>query len=302
MTRAQDRSRGGRFAHAARVALFGLGLLATACGDSAGPNAAQPSTVETIYPVTTAAPAGTARTVEVVATDFGFQLPAAKVPAGPVALALVNKGAEVHQLTLVRLAGGVRAEDVVAGLRNGDAGVLAGTTSVGGPNAVRPGGKGSVSVDLSPGTYMMVCYIPSPKDQQAHSQKGMANSFTVDGPAPAPSGVAPSTRGTITITEGGYQVPAGLTSGSYRVVNEFDQPADAVLLKLRPGATAKDLSAFFAGGAVGSQPFTLSAAWPPCRPVPAPSSISRSPLVPTCSQRSRTSWPAAPPSSCPACC
>ncbi len=216
------------------------------------------STLGNAAPATTAAPTGAVRALEVGATEYGFQLAANKVAAGPVALTLVNRGSEIHQITVVRLAEGIPPDDVVAGLHKGTDTLLAGAVSVGGPNVVPSGGKGTVNLDLAAGKYVMICYVSSPRDQAAHSQKGMVTPFTVEGAPPGPPPVAPATKGTITITGGGYQVPSGLTAGSYRVVNDSERTADAALLKLRPGLTAKDLETFFAGGLVGTPPFTMA--------------------------------------------
>jgi len=222
-----------------------LALAATACGDDGKATTAGPSTAT--------APAA----VEVVATDYAFQLGSAKVPAGLVALSLTNKGAENHHLTLLRVNDATDADDVVAGRRKGDGSVEARTTAVGGPNGVAPGAKGTVTVDLKPGSYVMVCHIPSPRDQVGHAEKAMVASFTVSGPAAAAAATASAVKGTITIAKGGYQVPAGLVTGSYRVQNDFDQPAEAGLVRLRPGATAKDVLAFFSGQAPpGPPPFS----------------------------------------------
>lgn len=230
------------------LALVALALAATACGDDG-----KATTTAEPEPAPTTAPAA----VEVVATDYAFQLGSAKIPAGPVALTLVNKGTENHHLTLLRVNDGTKADDVVAGLRKGDGSVEARTTAIGGPNGVTPGAKGTVTVDLKPGSYVMVCHIPSPQDQVGHAEKGMVTSFTVSGPAVADSAFAATVKGTITIAKGGYQVPAGLATGSYRVQNDFDQPAEAGLVRLRPGATAKDVLAFFGGQAPpGPPPFS----------------------------------------------
>lgn len=265
------------------VAFSTLALLATACGDD--------------KPETTATPAAPSA-VEVEATDYGFSLRTARVQAGRVVLTLANKGAENHHLTLIKVGDGARAEDVVAGLRKGDGSVMARTTAIGGPNGVAPGAKGSVTVDLTPGSYVMVCHIPSPQDQVAHSSKGMVSSFTVEGPV-ATALAAPSTAGSVSIAKDGYKVSGPLASGSYRVQNDLDQPAEAALVRLRTGATAKDVLAFLGGQAPpGPPPFSVAGGVTTLAPVAAPWSTSTCPRAPTPSCRShRTRRPAALPSS-----
>ncbi len=232
-----------------------LAMVAGACGDDAPSPDGRASVATTADP--SAMPA-TARAVQIIATDYGFDLGGASVPAGQVALTLANKGAEDHQLDLVRVDEGVPAADVIAGLRAGDGSGLARTTAVGGPNGVSAGGTGTVTATLAAGTYVMVCHIPSPQDGTSHAQKGMVGSFTVEG-ADADPAPAAAVKGTITIASGGYSLPAGLSSGSYRVINQLDQPAEAALVRLRPGATAQDVLAFLGGEAPpGPPPFSTA--------------------------------------------
>ncbi|MGI8806464.1 MAG: hypothetical protein ACR2KK_01160 [Acidimicrobiales bacterium] len=69
------------------AALATLALLATACGgDEPIPKAAEPATSKAA--------------AEVVATDYGYQLPGGGIPVGQVALTLANRGTENHHLTL----------------------------------------------------------------------------------------------------------------------------------------------------------------------------------------------------------
>lgn len=197
-------------------------------------------------------------TLEVTATDYAFEVGAANVAAGPVQIALVNRGAEDHHLTLARVNDGAQADDVLAALRNGDESAMAKVTPVGGPNGAAPGTTRRVITTLAPGAYVMMCHIPSPTDRVPHLAKGMVGSFTVSAATGTPV-ATPAAKGTITIGRGGYQVPANLGSGTYQVVNELDQPAEATVVRLRQGASARDVMAFLGGQAPpGPPPFSVA--------------------------------------------
>ena len=75
--------------------------------------------------------------VTVVATDFKLALPNS-LTAGPTTFRLVNRGRELHQLYLVRLADGRTAADLVNAIKAGGP-PPPWATDVGGPNAVDPG-------------------------------------------------------------------------------------------------------------------------------------------------------------------
>jgi hypothetical protein len=53
------------------------------------------------------------------------------------------------------------------------------TTAVGGVQALLPGGKQALDLDLDPGRYVVLCEIPSPSDRIPHHEKGMFKEVTV---------------------------------------------------------------------------------------------------------------------------
>lgn len=119
---------------------------------------------------------GAAR-VDVVATDFAFDLPAA-LPAGPTSFVLTNDGAEAHLMMLFRMGAGHNFEEAMA--FEGDAqeaGLVEEQRSSG---FAAPGGTDEefVTMDLRPGSYAMACFLPS-HDGTPHAMSGMVSSFTV---------------------------------------------------------------------------------------------------------------------------
>jgi len=115
--------------------------------------------------------------------DFQFRgLP--PMDSGKTTLEVTNSGTEAHEMVVMRLQG-ISTE---AALR-----VLTGTApegevpsdpppfkSVGGMQAIMPGQRGWVTLDLEPGNYVLVCFIPSGAHEgKPHVQLGMIRPFTV---------------------------------------------------------------------------------------------------------------------------
>lgn len=98
---------------------------------------------------------------------------------------VVNEGAQLHELALIRLAEGATIDDVVDA-----ASVPTGTprpqpepwTGVGGVSLLSPGKSAEFDLDeldLDDGRYAFICFIPSPDDRVTHAAKGMTWQFDV---------------------------------------------------------------------------------------------------------------------------
>src|SRR5881392_3749457 len=122
--------------------------------------------------------------VTLTATDYAFAVPDT-IPAGLTTLRLVNQGKELHHASLVRLGDGKTIADFRAGL---DAAMKNHTPPppwiafAGGPNAVTVGDTAWATQALEPGSYVLVCWIPS-ADGAPHIMKGMLRPIAVVGPA-----------------------------------------------------------------------------------------------------------------------
>src|SRR5437867_11275912 len=124
--------------------------------------------------------------VTITATDYAFGMPDT-IPAGLTTFRLVNQGKELHHASLVRLGAGKSAADFQAGLAaamKSHAPPPSWMTFTGGPNAVTLGDTGVATETSEPGSYVLVCWIPS-LDGVPHVMKGMMHPLTV-GPAVAP--------------------------------------------------------------------------------------------------------------------
>ena len=122
---------------------------------------------------TTAAPTADA-VVELL--DFSFKLPEA-VKAGKQTWAVTNKGQQLHEINLMKLAAGKTMDDVMAWVMQ-----PAGTPpfmNVGGFQGINPGATGWMEIDLAAGEYIAICHIPDPATGKAHEELGMVLPFTV---------------------------------------------------------------------------------------------------------------------------
>jgi len=124
---------------------------------------------------------------------------------------------------------------------------------VGGPNAPTPGGVVNTTMNLQPGHYVLVCFIPA-KDGQPHLAKGMIRDMAVVGTASSAS--LPPSDATITLAEYSYAISGPITAGS-RVIavhNGGTQVHEAILVRLEPGKSVGDVLAWIGSGLVGAPP------------------------------------------------
>jgi hypothetical protein len=208
---------------------LGLSLIADPCGPRAASGLLSWVRVPTPVP-----------TVVVTATDYAFDAPDT-IAAGPVTFRLRQRGEDFHELSVVRLGPGVTMADIVrdvAAKRQ-----TKGIVQLGGVAAVAPHGDGSVTLELTPGHYVIMCGVPD-KSGVPHAAKGMLRAMTVVDPA---AGAAPAVLAhadvTISMTDYHFAFSAPLAAGSHviRVRNAGTQPHMLLLMRLQPGKTAQDV-------------------------------------------------------------
>jgi plastocyanin len=122
-----------RTAALAASTLLALGLVG-ACGGGSGGGSGQP-----------------AGSIKVNMTEFKFDPSAIDAKSGSVTFYLVNSGAVAHDL-VVETSGGQR---------------------LGGSSLVQPGGSSVFTINMSAGSYRIVC------DQPGHEANGMKGTLTV---------------------------------------------------------------------------------------------------------------------------
>ncbi len=211
---------------------------AVACGRAA-PRAAGPSLIT------------------ITATDYAFGVPDT-IPAGLTTFRLVNQGKELHHANLVRLGEGKTVADFQAGLAaamKNHAPPPSWMSFVGGPNTVTVGDTATAAQMLGPGSYVLVCWIPS-LDGVPHVMKGMMHPLVVTaGAEPAPA-AEPAADVTIKLTDYDFQLSQPLTAGKHvvRVENTGAQAHEIVIAALSAGKTLQDFIAWEAGGEKGPLP------------------------------------------------
>ena len=182
--------------------------------------------------------------VRVVAMDYAFQAPDT-IPAGRTEIRLLNKGPELHHVSLFRMTNGKRMADLLEALKVPGP-LPAWAIDVGGPNTPAPGGEANATLVLEPGRYAMLCFIPS-KDGQMHLRKGMMKEITAVRAAAAPA-ADPTPRADVVLTMRDYafdlSAPIAAGTRTVRVRNAGPQPHEVLIARLAPGATVAQLLAF----------------------------------------------------------
>ncbi len=216
-----------------RLAFVVAGIAALGCAKE------KPAEQAAAVPAPPAAP----NVVHVEAADYSFKAPDT-IPSGVTTFHMMNGGKELHHMVLIKAP--------MAALQKMDpsAPPPPDVVIVGGPNAAAPGGTAEVTLDLAPGDYTMVCFVPSP-DGKIHMLKGMLRGLTVtQGTSTA---VLPTPDITIKLSDYSYAVADTLPAGHHVIRYENDGPQihEAVLIKLDAGKTAED---FLKWGAKPSGP------------------------------------------------
>ena len=178
------------------------------------------------------------QTMSITAKDYAFDAPAS-IPSGLTALLLKDASpVELHQASLAKLSAGQTISDFLTTLMTPTAGVT--TTFVAGPQAIAPGDETGVTTFLEPGSYVMLCFIPSP-DGTPHFAKGMVAPLTVaDSGAPVVD--LPAADTSISAGEFAFIDAPPSTAGRhvFRFENKGQQDHEVVLVELDPGMTAID--------------------------------------------------------------
>lgn len=214
------------------LAVLLLALALSACGTAAA--SSKTSDVAAIPEIT------------IKAADFSFDAPE-QVEAGLVKVNLVNNGHEPHHAQIVRLNDGVTMDQFQAALQEGEAAAFPLIAFVGGPGLVDPGLTSQVTLDLTPGLYVLLCFVPS-HDGIPHLAKGMVRPIEVVAATDtADSSVSrPRVDGTVKLMDFSFVLPAEIKAGRqvWEVVNEGQQPHEIMLVKLAEGKTMADIQAF----------------------------------------------------------
>jgi hypothetical protein len=116
--------------------------------------------------------------VDVEASEYAFAFDP-EVPAGPTSFVMTNVGQEAHFMTFTRISEGHTLDEVFAFEGDPEAAGLV-TNGEYDSGTAAPGGEDEevVTLDLEPGSWVMLCFVPGP-DGTPHAFSGMATPFTV---------------------------------------------------------------------------------------------------------------------------
>jgi hypothetical protein len=118
---------------------------------------------------------------EIVGKDFTFDIP--EIKAGEQTIEFKNAGPSPHEGTLFKVADGKTAADVQAFLAANPPGKPASGpppfSDAGGASAIMPNKATFPTIDFTPGTYVLVCFVPDQATGKPHIQLGMFKAFEV---------------------------------------------------------------------------------------------------------------------------
>ncbi len=108
--------------------------------------------------------------------DYGFEF-SRPLTGGKHTIRVENAGPQPHEIAIVRLNAGKQPADFVAwGMK--PVGSSPGTIH-GGLSGIMPGMHSFIEVDLPPGEYALLCFLPDVKDGKPHFEHGMMQRTTV---------------------------------------------------------------------------------------------------------------------------
>jgi uncharacterized cupredoxin-like copper-binding protein len=124
---------------------------------------------------TDAAPTGDV-TVHLSDYKFAFSKP---LSAGKHVINVVNDAAQVHEIVLVRLNEGKTAKDFHTFVEKDLMKSAAPGMPIGGMTFIAKGQVATFPVNLQPGNYAMICFVPDATDGKSHADHGMVMQFAV---------------------------------------------------------------------------------------------------------------------------
>lgn len=124
-----------------------------------------------------AASAEPAADVIVRMNDYKFAL-SKPLAAGHHVIRVTNEAAQPHEVLLVKLKPGQTAAQVGKWVEDGQKGAPP-AMPMGGASPLAKGRSTTLNVDLTPGTYGLICFLPDAKDGKPHFLHGMATQFEV---------------------------------------------------------------------------------------------------------------------------
>lgn len=178
------------------------------------------------------------RELLVKATDFGFAS-LDTIESGFVRIRMENAGQELHHLQMIRLENGLTAQTVLDHARKQEL-IFPGLKFVGGPTVPGAGKASEVVLDLTPGRYLMVCYMTSGKVR--HLLMGMTRELVVL-PARQPGAVPPLEDERMILRSYSFEADSVMQPGRrmFRVENQSEEPHEAFLARVPNGGSVESI-------------------------------------------------------------
>lgn len=139
-----------------------------------------------VHPLTVTAETGTPAAepgadITISESDYKFDIPAT-ITAGNHTFKVVNSGPQPHEIEIIRLAPGKTMKDFGEFMAKAYADKVDGPPpgdGIGGITAIMPGATEYFTANMTPGNYVMLCFLPDSKDGKPHLDHGMVKEFTV---------------------------------------------------------------------------------------------------------------------------
>jgi plastocyanin len=160
------------------VGSLALALASAALLGACGRDGTAVAGAGTTTPAGPAAPAVTVPgdTIEVTAVDYRFDGLPTTLQAGPYDLRFTNAGGQEHELVMFRNTSGLTLDELAARGPQG-----ASLVDLTGMTYASAGDEADhdMPVELAPGQYTVVCFMPDPTDGRPHLARGMQATITV---------------------------------------------------------------------------------------------------------------------------
>lgn len=177
----------------------------------------------------------------VVANDSSFEA-REQVDAGLVHIRMTNRGRAMHHVLVMKVNRLARLGELEEMLRTNDWSPPW-IESMGGPEAVLPGGTSSVSMVLEPGRYVIACVVASPATHRHAYMKGMIQELAVVSPGRSWTRTPlPRAEVTLRLNEWNYELSGPIFAGrrTIRIDNVGTREHHVAFVRLLPGRTAAE--------------------------------------------------------------
>lgn len=130
----------------------------------------------TVKPGARTASSSTTPEMTLSLVDYGYSF-GTPLTAGTHRIHVRNQGKQSHELEIARLMPGKTPADLAAWAEKMDGPPPA--SFIGGISPLSPGQANDLQLTLTPGHYVMLCFLPDVKDGKPHTAHGMVHDFVV---------------------------------------------------------------------------------------------------------------------------